>query len=122
MPETNGYRETPPSVSSLFPYPMETEIAPLSIEEDDPRRDQVSGLGRPGDVGMAECQDTSQLRVTYITNDRGPDEREREGMHGSVGGPMLRASHRLSSRRYPAPRLPYFNATVIGSPPATGIS
>lgn len=87
---------------------------------------------------MAECQDSSQLRVTYITNDCGPGsgvtaarrtdgERERErgcgGAHGSVGGPMLRASHRLSSRRYadPAPRLPYFNATVIGSPPATGI-
>ena len=86
------------------------------------------------DVGMAECQDSSQLRVTYITNDCGPGraeprererERERKGAraHGSVGGPMLRASHRLSSRRYadPAPRLPYFNATVIGSPPATGI-
>lgn len=41
----------------------------------------------------------------------------------SVGGPMLRASHRLSSRRYadPVARLPYFNASVIGSPPATGI-
>lgn len=41
----------------------------------------------------------------------------------SVGGPMLRASHRLSSRRYadPAARLSYFNASVIGSPPATGI-
>lgn len=41
----------------------------------------------------------------------------------SVGGLMLQASHRLSSRRYadPAARLPYFNASVIGSPPATGI-
>lgn len=36
---------------------------------------------------------------------------------------MLRASHRLSSRRYAdlVARLPYFNASVIGSPPATGI-
>ena len=109
------------------------------------------------DVGMAECQDSSQLRVTYITNDCGSVEqeqrwvRERErgreierdgtakrrmGMQWwarwreclrararSVGGLMLQASHRLSSRRYadPAARLPYFNASVIGSPPATGI-
>ncbi|KAK1120536.1 hypothetical protein K0M31_012515 [Melipona bicolor] len=28
------------------------------------------------DVGMAECQDSSQLRVTYITNDCGPVEQE----------------------------------------------
>lgn len=57
------------------------------------------GSSRPGvrtraarrDVGMAECQDSSQLRVTYITNDCGPgsgvtaarrtdEERERKGM------------------------------------------
>lgn len=89
------------------------------------------------DVGMAGCQDSSQLRVTYITNDCGLTEREKGGPGAewrretrasadaprSVGGPMLRASHRLSSRRYadPAARLPYFNASVIGSPPATGI-
>lgn len=94
-------------------------------------------------VGMAECQDSSQLRVTYITNDCGPVEQERRteikrrrarrngaiaaapecARARSVGGLMLRASHRLSSRRYadPAARLPYFNASVIGSPPATGI-
>lgn len=95
---------------------------------------------------MAGCQDSSQLRVTYITNDCGLTERERGGGKGrrgtesrtkkrgarsrastdasrSVGGPMLRASHRLSNRRYadPVARLPYFNASVIGSPPATGI-
>ena len=28
------------------------------------------------DVGMAECQDSSQLRVTYITNDCGSVEQE----------------------------------------------
>ncbi|KAG7208221.1 hypothetical protein KM043_016568 [Ampulex compressa] len=83
------------------------------------------------DVGMAGCQDSSQLRVTYITNDCGPakqrrneeESRARADASRSVGGPLLRASHRLSSRRYadPAARLSYFNASVIGSPPATGI-
>jgi len=71
------------------------------------------------------------LRIDRAREERGRPREQKEEEEAcasandprSVGGPMLRASHRLSSRRYadPAARLPYFNASVIGSPPATGI-
>lgn len=68
--------------------------------------------------GMYSMADN--YKVTYITNDYGELERGSEGVRvhqlGTVGGPELRASHHLSSRRYadPAARLSYFNANVIG--------
>jgi len=52
---------------------------------------RVDGRYERQDVGMAGCQDSSQLRVTYITNDcglwRNEKERERERERGEKGGP-----------------------------------
>jgi len=46
---------------------------------------RVDGRYERQDVGMAGCQDSSQLRVTYITNDCGlwRNEKERERERGA---------------------------------------